>query len=79
MNLEEAKANIGKEVVLDESTKPYGNLEYKNLNYKYDLYGLNSGHIIGVNDLGEILVEFIDFDDLKLILPLNPCHLKYKE
>ena len=23
MNLEEAKANIGKEVVLDESTKPY--------------------------------------------------------
>lgn len=58
MNIEEAKANIGAEVVLLEDTKPYSNSKYADLAKNYDLFGLSVGNILSVNDIGDALVKF---------------------
>ncbi len=70
MNIEEAKANIGKEVVLDESTKPYKN-------------PLNGTYNFGLNVYG--FIEYIKHDYVKVRLKagnrinIMPQHLKLKE
>ena len=70
MNLEEAKANIGKEVVLDESTKPYK-------------CPLNGTHNFGSNVYG--VIECVKNSYVKVRLKVGnrinimPKHLKIKE
>lgn len=70
MNLEEAKANIGKEVVLDESTEPYKG-------------PLKETHDFGLNVYG--IIEDVNHDYVKVKLKVGnrinimPHHLKLKQ
>lgn len=83
MNIEQAKAHIGKAVVLLPETNPYSNSEYPDLWKKFDLYGLSEGKIISVNGVGDVLVEFECEDDetaitgeyASLKVCFNPKHI----
>jgi hypothetical protein len=74
MNLEEAKANIGAEVELDESTKPYtfmhDGIEYEKVNTLQD----NSPCVIeGTWENGNVFIKGNTYRDV-----INPRHLKIK-
>lgn len=72
MNLNEAKANVGKEVVLDESTKPYSNHTSILSNRCQDV---KKGTILGIEENKSVLIDVYG----GFHMYVYPKHIKLKE
>ena len=81
MNVEEAKDNIGKEVVLDESTKPYGNCEsYFPDSDNKRLESIPVFVIHNVDCEGDVRLKYKgEWDEDRHWGYIHPRHLKLKE
>lgn len=78
MNLEEAKANIGKEVVLDESTLPYTDLDGKyDIETCHEMQQVNYYNLVLLRDKDALISTKIGSNTLDY--SINIKHLKLKE
>lgn len=80
MNIEEARKHIGKEVVLDESTKPYKFLNGGDIPKQIiESFIGTRATIAQINSLGSVEIDFTLSDGSSDYWWFNPHHLKIKE
>lgn len=80
MNIQEARNHIGKEVVLDESTKPYKFLNGGDIPKQIiESFIGTRATIAQINSLGSVEIDFTLSDGSSDYWWFNPHHLKIKE